>query len=107
MEQLTLDLQRPSAEIVVGNILKEWNTYLSGDVWMLRLHRIREEFRDRATEDLERDDLEDAEECCGGYYGYEYAREEALSQLAWWAAKRDSNRTKQEVRDEHHQSNSI
>lgn len=107
MEQLTLDLQRPSAETAVKRLLDEWNTYLSGDVWMFRLHRIREEFRDRATEDLERDDLEDADECCGGFYGFEHAREDALSQLAWWAAKRDSNRTKEEVNNEHHQSNSI
>jgi hypothetical protein len=107
MEQLTLDLERPSAEVAVRNVLKEWNMYLSGDVWLLRVHRIREEARGKNTEELERDDLEDTEEDCGGYYGYEYAREEALSQLAWWAAQTTSNQTKQEVNNEHHQSNSL
>lgn len=91
MEQLTLDLQRPSAETAVDHILKEWNTYLSGDVWLLRFQMIREEARGKDTEELERDDLEDEEECCGGYYGSEHAREEALSQLAWWSAQTNFN----------------
>lgn len=52
---------------LAGNLLSDWNTYLMGDVW-------RYEILSKDSEQLD---------ALSGIYGYEYALEEAKSQVDW------------------------
>jgi hypothetical protein len=81
LEQLTIAAKRQSTSYELADaLLDEWNQYLEGDVYCLRVLKPLVETVDD-TDDPEQ--CEEIEPLCGGYYGDEYARKTGEETVDW------------------------